>query len=303
MRSLPSIFKYYNLGENIKAYHPFHFGEKKQDSDVPEDKTNENKEEEVMPQKMEFAEFSLEQEPVEQMDEVVKESEPQEEVAQLSEEEEAENKEASEIILDAQKRAQAILLEAEEKAKAILELSQQEAELMKAEAQKNGYDIGFQEGQTQAYEDYEKKLEQQCQEFLKEYERVITETEEKKAELFQKYRNDLKDLSISVAEKVIQVSLRSCGDVIEKMIVSATDKLKSKTWAKIYIAKCDASLMVEGDSDLMRQISHISDHIKIVVMENESPGTCIIEFPDEIIDASASTQLENIKEILCNASL
>ena len=43
--------------------------------------------------------------------------------------------------------------------------------------------------------------------------------------------------------------------------------------------------------------------MKIVMMEEAEEGTCIIEMPNEIIDASAATQLENVKDILNNARL
>lgn len=43
--------------------------------------------------------------------------------------------------------------------------------------------------------------------------------------------------------------------------------------------------------------------MKIIMMENSEEGTCIIELPDEIVDASVSTQLENIKDVLNNARL
>ena len=36
-------------------------------------------------------------------------------------------------------------------------------------------------------------------------------------------------------------------------------------------------------------------------MDHEEAGTCIIELPDEIIDASVGTQIENIKDIINNA--
>jgi flagellar assembly protein FliH len=36
-------------------------------------------------------------------------------------------------------------------------------------------------------------------------------------------------------------------------------------------------------------------------MEDSAPGTCIIELPDQIIDASASTQIENIRGIMKSA--
>ena len=45
-------------------------------------------------------------------------------------------------------------------------------------------------------------------------------------------------------------------------------------------------------------LAGLSDHIKIIPMADDESGTCIIEMPDEIIDASASTQLNNLRDIL-----
>ena len=36
-------------------------------------------------------------------------------------------------------------------------------------------------------------------------------------------------------------------------------------------------------------------------MADDEAGTCIIEMPDEIIDASAATQLNNIRTLLADA--
>ena len=33
-------------------------------------------------------------------------------------------------------------------------------------------------------------------------------------------------------------------------------------------------------------------------MADDEPGTCIVEMPDEIIDASAATQMGNIRSLL-----
>ena len=48
----------------------------------------------------------------------------------------------------------------------------------------------------------------------------------------------------------------------------------------------------------MHSLAGLSEHIKIIPMQEDESGTCIIEMPDEIIDASASTQLQNIRELL-----
>ena len=103
---------------------------------------------------------------------------------------------------------------------------------------------------------------------------------------------------MAVAEKVVRVSLRSSGEIIARMIQGATEKLKRKEWVHIYIAGCDTRELAQITPGLTMSLSAISDHVKIVPMADDESGNCIIEMPDEIIDASASTQLANIRELL-----
>ena len=45
-------------------------------------------------------------------------------------------------------------------------------------------------------------------------------------------------------------------------------------------------------------MAFLSENLKIFPFSDEVLGACIIEMPDEIIDASASTQLNNIRDVL-----
>lgn len=82
--------------------------------------------------------------------------------------------------------------------------------------------------------------------------------------------------------------------------LAATDKIRKKQWAKIYVTKAETGVSMEVDAEFLEAMSKLSDNIKIITMDNGEEGTCIIELPDEIIDASVGTQLENIKDILNN---
>ena len=124
-----------------------------------------------------------------------------------------------------------------------------------------------------------------------------------KALSMEQYMDDLKAVTITIAEKIIQTSLKSSGEIIKRMIVSATDKLKKTEWVKIYIDRFGYEKLLEVDSVLAAELSHLSDNIKIIVMDKEEIGSCIVEVPEEIIDLSVSTQLENIKDIINNARL
>ena len=56
--------------------------------------------------------------------------------------------------------------------------------------------------------------------------------------------------------------------------------------------------MIQADAEVLSHLARLSDNVKFVVMEQASGGSCIIEMPDEIIDASASTQLKNIRDLI-----
>lgn len=205
-------------------------------------------------------------------------------------------KSASEIISKAKLEAEEIISQAKIE---IEELKNNAIE----EGHKSGYDKGYDEGYQKALNEHTEFMNGYRQDFLNEIKEIVEKIELEKIEIIDQYCCDLRDIAISIAEKVIHVSLKSSGKIIEKMIVSVTEKLRNKEWAKIYISKGDAELMLKGDTDILNALSHVSDHIKVVVMENESVGTCIVELPDEIIDAGVNTQMENIKEILSSTSM
>ena len=227
------------------------------------------------------------------------------------------NPESSSLVMDVEKyREEKIQLikeleETREEVRRLLEDSRLEAEQMKSQARDEGHEIGEREGYEKGYLDgYEKAqqeventLKKEADELLLELRDLIASVEQKKREMLEQYKDDLRDIAISIAEKIIRVSLKSSGDIIKRMIISATEGIMSKEWVKIYIARCDAEMAVNGDSMLINSISYVSDHIKIIVMENEAPGTCILEFPDKVIDASTNTQIENIKEIISSSRI
>lgn len=296
MRSLPRIVKYYEAESHIEKYiFKTQTAEAKATVTV-EDQTNDDLEY-LQGFLEELEEDSGQEESLEEGANAVEESKVDyDEELERDEEEEFSpamtEKEAEEILAEARRQAEGIIKDAEEQSKQ-----------MEKEGYASGYERGNSEGFAAAHEEQRKILEEESYKFLMELEAIVSDVEQRKVELMLQYRKDLKNIAIAVGEKVIQVSLKSSGDVIERMIVSATEKLKRKEWMKIYIAKCDAEALMAGDSQLMRNLSHISKHAKLILMENETPGTCIIELPDEIIDASVQTQVANIKEILNNASI
>ncbi len=199
--------------------------------------------------------------------------------------------EAEKLMNEAKKDAEAY----RERAYAELEA---ELEELRRSAREDGYREGFEQGIAEARVENMAELQRQSQEQAKTVKQFLEDAAREKAELIEKSKEELKDLSLAIAEKVIRISLKSSSDIILKMIEAATDKHKRCEWAHIYIADCDTKSMALTIPELTSALRHVSDRVRIIPMADDESGTCIIELPDEIIDASVSTQMDAIKSVL-----
>jgi len=203
------------------------------------------------------------------------------------------------IIKDAERRAEEILRQAEESVAQSLKMIREEVEKVGYE---DGYRIGLQRGEEEARKEIERAREELADKVNSDIEAFIQKADLALEKQLEDNLDDLRDLALAVAEKVVCVSLKSSSDVICRMIQTAVDKRKRREWAHIYIAECDARRLTSIPASLTTALSELSDRVRIIPMADDEAGTCIIESPDEIIDASASTQLQNIRELLDNGS-
>lgn len=202
---------------------------------------------------------------------------------------------------EADEKAELALEEARKQAEEILEAARTEAEAIREEAREAGYARGLEEGRqagrAEGVGKMEAALEEQKRVMNQELSEAVADVERAKSKCIRDYLDQLRECAFAVAEKVIHTSLEASGDIIRRMIVFETEKLKKTAWLKIYLEKSDYDMMMEADVDLVTELTRVSDNIKFVVMEKEQRGSCIIETPEEILDIGVETQMENIREI------
>lgn len=198
---------------------------------------------------------------------------------------------ADELIRNARAQAEHIIEEAKQAAEA-------EVARIHQQASEEGYNQGYAEGQRKGEQEASAATHKAAQESVEAVQRFLTQASNMRDEKIDKLSGELLDVAVAVAEKVIHVSLKSSEEIIKRMIIAATEKLKRREWVQIYVADCDVKGVAQSDPSLSAALSSLSDHIKIVPMRDAETGTCIVEMPDEIIDASASTQLENIRSVI-----
>lgn len=198
---------------------------------------------------------------------------------------------ADELIRNARAKADHIIEEAKLAAEA-------EVAKIHQQASEEGYTQGYAEGRRKGEQEASAATRKAAQESVEAVQRFLTQASHMRDEKIDKLSGELLDVAVTVAEKVIHVSLKSSEEIIKRMIIAATEKLKRREWVQIYVADCDVKGVAQSDPSLSAALSSLSDHIKIVPMRDAETGTCIVEMPDEIIDASASTQLENIRSVI-----
>lgn len=231
------------------------------------------------------------------------EAPPEEETAAAEEADGQEEEPAAQWEAEAER----LLEEAREEAARIIKEAEAEAEQRKQEAfeegRKEGYAAGYEDGKEQADRELRGALEGHLLKFQADVKKALQSVEQAKERCVHTYLEELKDCAVAVGEKVIHISLRSSGEVIKQMIIAATEKLKKTAWVKIYIDKYDYDMMMKADAGVIEELSHLSDNIKFIVMDKEERGSCIVEMPEEIVDVSVNTQIENIREILENVRI
>ena len=202
----------------------------------------------------------------------------------------------------AQLQAELILKQAREEAEEILTearaAAKNEQEEIRMGARDEGYREGYAQGIAKAMDDAQRDREEMAAKMEKEVQTFLEKADMAREEFIRQSQDELLDLCIAVAEKVVRVSLKSSSEVIVRMIQTATERLKRQEWVHIYIAGCDTKSAAKITPALTTALGALSQHVKIIPMGDDEGGTCIVETPEEIIDASVSTQMSNIRGLL-----
>ena len=202
----------------------------------------------------------------------------------------------------AQLQAELILKQAREEAEELIAnaraAAKAEQEEIRMGARDEGYREGYAQGISKAMEDAQRDREAVAARLEKEVQAFLEKADMAREEFVRQSQDELLDLCIAVAEKVVRVSLKSSSEVIVRMIQTATERMKRQERVHIYISGCDTKGAAQISPALTTALGALSQHVKIIPMGDDEGGTCIVETPEEIIDASVSTQMTNIRDLL-----
>ena len=179
-------------------------------------------------------------------------------------------------------------------AKKIKAYSVQKAQEEYRDAEKAGYEAGYREGKAQA--------ERENAEMIEELTNLLQSIDSQKAEMINQYDNQLKDLALHIAKKIVEETLTKDDAAFLRLFEKAVEGFHGQKWVKLIVSDYDVQFATTNVQQLLSLVKG-AEHIDIAVQKGAPKGTCIVETPQGTADASVNTQFQKLEKVLVAASV
>ena len=124
-------------------------------------------------------------------------------------------------------------------------------------------------------------------------EEKVSQLEGAQAGFVAEYEQNLKWMALEIASKVLGKRIEEDDTEMASLVKEAVNTVWGAKWITVEISDAMPGLL-----DLLAKNLHLADGgSRVEVHPVQAPaGTCIIDTPSGLIDASVYTQLENLKE-------
>jgi flagellar biosynthesis/type III secretory pathway protein FliH len=208
---------------------------------------------------------------------------PRKKAAIVSKEEFDAGNDARKIVADAQQKAAQIIADAEAKAQEITEQAQQQADQMKAGA----HEEGFKQGSDEA---------------AGKYTQMIAEHSQRMEAKENEVANQIRQLSLAIAKKIIGKELEFNPDSIVDMAKKHLQSIRQRREVYLRVSPADLEHLREAKRELIDQLGRAKE-IEIRSDEALTAGSMIIETEAGTIDARIETQMAVIEKVLMGKKL
>ncbi len=172
-------------------------------------------------------------------------------------------------------------------------ISSQEAESMRSQAYSEGWQEGYVQGKQAGREEADKELQEATQALAEALEKVNS----LRSSLLRQNKQDMVRLVLTISEQVIQAEVRTREDIIQQAVEKAIQSAVQSEECRIKVNPRDMEVVQEKKPLFLASVSGLKD-IVFEAEESVTPGGCIVESEQGMVDATIETQLEKIREQL-----
>lgn len=202
--------------------------------------------------------------------------------------------EAARIIIEAKQQAQDMYDEKKTEIDTWWQKKRIEDEKIIKSAKKEGFELGYSEGKENA----ENKLNQQYQSILNQANDILRETYEIKDQIVEESEPIIIELGLKIAEKVIKKELASDEEIIKFITLEALKNIKEFEKILIYVNPNDFTYLNSVREELCKNLNAQVD-LQIYPDRSIDDKGCIIKTTSGALDARIDTQLEQLRQLLC----
>lgn len=158
-------------------------------------------------------------------------------------------------------------------------ISEQEIARLIAEARTEG----FREGQAQALQSFQQKLEEQAQKVAD----TVAAFSEERAKYYAKVELKLVELSLAIAGKILHREAQVDRMVVAGLVKSILERMQQKTTARVRIAP--------GDGAAWQHYFNTDSDVTVIEDPNLNPGECRLETELGSAEMGIDAQLKEIE--------
>lgn len=200
------------------------------------------------------------------------------------------------MIQEAKLEAEAIVQRALDEANAIREQisqeklnAEEEMQLLKEQAKQEGYQEGFHQGETNALTQYEAIIE--------EAKSIVELAKQDYLTTIEKAEPVIIDLAMAVCQKIIGNVIDENDEAWNIVVKKVIEEVREHDDVKLYVHPNYYERTLAQKDELL-SILNQSQELYIYPSATQDEHTCIIETPFGRIDATISSQLEEVKQQL-----
>lgn len=194
----------------------------------------------------------------------------------------------------AQEEAQQLLQETKSNIEMMMRGAEEEGRRMAEEAKNHGYLEGFEQGFSQAMNEFKTEREPQ----IKELENLLEQISSYREEQVAVNERELTSLAITVAQKVIGQEIKAEPRTVTNMLYQALDDNRREENIRVTVSPDLMPVEAKASAEVKKLIAQAAPGTVIYVDGDADPGFCKVETDKGITDLSVDTQLENIRKML-----
>ncbi len=194
-------------------------------------------------------------------------------------------------IEEALEDAKAIRRQAEDEAASIIAQAQMKSRNITDEAERNGYNMGYNKGLA----DGENTVLEKAKDSMDEIAYFIEMLQMERMQTCREEEGEILKLAFEVAKKVMRQQIKVDPDAVPRMIEDIVKE--NETAVKVILSDYNMTLDAKVDRKTRQRIKELLPNIKLVVVPSDGvEETFQIETEDGLIDAAVSGQLERLYE-------